>query len=107
MCGRFGHKAINCFQRRNFETRNNLASLRWPQYNNRFGPLRSEIECYKCNNFGHIAKDCRMKIPTVRNEEMSNKVLNNARTTTNVELLFKLRITALVNGMLIAFALSI
>ena len=25
-CGRFGHKAVNCFQRRNFETRNNLAS---------------------------------------------------------------------------------
>ena len=29
-CGRFGQKAINCFQRRNFDTRNNLASLRRP-----------------------------------------------------------------------------
>ena len=27
-CRRFGHKVVNCFQRRNFETRNNLASLR-------------------------------------------------------------------------------
>ena len=90
-CGKSGHKVVNFFQRRNFETRNNPASLRWPQYNNRFSPLRSEIEYYKCNNFGHIAKDCRMKLPTVRNEERSNnqkrehhKVwikVSNARTT--------------------------
>ena len=73
-CGRFGHKAVNCFQRRNFETRNNLASLRRPQYNNRFDPLRSEIECYKCNNFGHIARNCRTRIPTVKNEDLPNKV---------------------------------
>ena len=71
-CGKFEHKVVNCFQRRNFETRNNPTRLGWPQYNNKFGPLRSEIECYKCNNFGHIAIDCIMKIPTVRNEERSN-----------------------------------
>ena len=39
-CGRFEYKVVNYFQRRNFETRNNHASLRRPQYSNRFGPLR-------------------------------------------------------------------
>ena len=29
-CGRFGHKVVNCFKR-TFKTRNNHASLRWPQ----------------------------------------------------------------------------
>jgi hypothetical protein len=29
---------------------------------NRFESLSTEVECYKCNNFGHMAKDCRMKI---------------------------------------------
>jgi hypothetical protein len=27
---------------------------------NRFLSLRIEVECYKCNNFGHVAKYCRM-----------------------------------------------
>ena len=36
--------------------------------------MRSEIECYKCNNFGHIAINYRMRIPVVRNEDMPIKV---------------------------------
>jgi hypothetical protein len=27
---------------------------------NRFESLSTEVECYKCNNFGHMAKYCRM-----------------------------------------------
>jgi hypothetical protein len=30
---------------------------------NRFESLRNEVECYKYNNFGHMAKDCRMIVP--------------------------------------------
>jgi hypothetical protein len=30
---------------------------------NRFESLSTEVECYKCNNFGHMAKDCRMTVP--------------------------------------------
>ena len=30
---------------------------------NRFESLSTEGECYKCNNFGHMAKDCRMTVP--------------------------------------------
>ena len=41
-CGRFEHKVVNCFSRRNFETMNNHASLRQPQYSNRYVPFISE-----------------------------------------------------------------
>jgi hypothetical protein len=27
-----------------------------------FESLSIEVECYKCNNFGHMAKDCRMTV---------------------------------------------
>jgi hypothetical protein len=27
-----------------------------------FQSLSTEVECYKCNNFGHMAKDCRMTV---------------------------------------------
>jgi hypothetical protein len=30
---------------------------------NRFESLSIEVECYKCNNFGHMAKNCRMTVP--------------------------------------------
>jgi hypothetical protein len=30
---------------------------------NRFKSLSTEVECYKCNNFGHVAKNCRMIVP--------------------------------------------
>jgi hypothetical protein len=30
---------------------------------NRFESLSTEVECYKCNNFGHMAKNCRMAVP--------------------------------------------
>ena len=30
---------------------------------NRFESLSTEVECYKCNNFGHMEKDCRMTVP--------------------------------------------
>jgi hypothetical protein len=30
---------------------------------NGFEYLSTKVECYKCNHFGHMAKDCRMTVP--------------------------------------------
>jgi hypothetical protein len=30
---------------------------------NMFESLSIEVECYKCNNFGHMAKNYRMTVP--------------------------------------------
>jgi hypothetical protein len=30
---------------------------------NKFESLRTKVECYKCHNFGHMAKYCRMTVP--------------------------------------------
>ena len=30
---------------------------------NKFESLRTEVECYKCKNFGHMAKVCTMTVP--------------------------------------------
>jgi hypothetical protein len=71
-CNNFGHKAINCRayarNRSNYGgyPKNNYLRKPHESYNknyNSFGSLNNEVECYKCNNFGHIAKDCRLIVP--------------------------------------------
>jgi hypothetical protein len=71
-CNNFGHKAINCRayakNRSNYGgySRNNYLKKPHEAYNrnyNNFGSLNNEVECYKCNNFGHEAKDCRLIVP--------------------------------------------
>jgi hypothetical protein len=39
---------------------------------NMFESLSIEVQCYKCNNFGHMAKDCRMKIPPREPQQDNN-----------------------------------
>jgi hypothetical protein len=39
---------------------------------NRFEYLSIEVECYKCNNFGHMAKDCRMIVPPKEPQHNNN-----------------------------------
>jgi hypothetical protein len=68
----FGHKAVNC--RSNTKNRRNNESYTRNSYSrrsheaqsrsyNRFGSLSDEVECYKCNKFGHIARDCKLIVP--------------------------------------------
>jgi hypothetical protein len=71
-CNNFGHKVVNCrantknisnyegYTRNSYPRRSHEAQNR--SYN-RFGSLSDEVECYKCNNFGHMAKYCRLTIP--------------------------------------------
>jgi hypothetical protein len=39
---------------------------------NRFESLSTKVECYKCNNFGHMAKDCRMTVPPRESQQNNN-----------------------------------
>jgi hypothetical protein len=75
-CNDFGHKAINCrackkgrntWNRSSHENPKNRYEDNYPikpceafdiNYNS-FDALGYEIECYNCNNFGHIARNCR------------------------------------------------
>ena len=68
----FGHEDINCrAYARNISNyggypKNNYLINPHEDYNrndNIFGSFNIEVECYKCNNFGHIAKNCRLAIP--------------------------------------------
>jgi hypothetical protein len=68
-CGNFGHKAINCRinERNNYASYMNGENSRYENVRrpfninyNRFDPLMDQnIVCYKCNNIGHKARDCR------------------------------------------------
>jgi hypothetical protein len=71
-CNNFGHKVVNCRANRrninNFESHTQNGYPRRPietqrRSYNRFESLSTEVECYKCNNFGHMAKNCRMTVP--------------------------------------------
>jgi hypothetical protein len=39
---------------------------------NRFESLRIEVECYKCNNFEHVAKDCRIIVLPKESQQNNN-----------------------------------
>jgi hypothetical protein len=40
---------------------------------NRFESLSTEVECYKCNNFGHMAKYFRMIVPPKEPQQNNNR----------------------------------
>jgi hypothetical protein len=80
-CNNFGHKVVNC--RANNRNNNNFESHTQRDYSrrpsetqrrsyNRFESLSTEVECYKCNNFGHMAKDCRMTVPPKEPQQNNN-----------------------------------
>jgi hypothetical protein len=71
-CNNFGHKAMNCRDNNrninNFEIHTHKGYPRRPietqrRSYNRFESLSTEVECYNCNKFGHMAKYCRMTVP--------------------------------------------
>jgi hypothetical protein len=71
-CNNFGHKVVNCRannrKNNNFESHTQRGYSRRPSETqriiyNRFESLSTEVECYKCNNFGHVDKTCRMIVP--------------------------------------------
>jgi hypothetical protein len=90
-CNNFGHKAVNC--RANNRNNNNFESYTQRDYSRRpsdtqrrsynmFESLSTEVECYKCNNFGHMAKDCRMTIPPKEPQQNNNSHIQEHQKTT-------------------------
>jgi hypothetical protein len=72
-CNNFGHKSMNYRGKnrktKNFESHTQRGYPTRPRKThrisyNRFESLSTEVECYKCNNFGHMAKDFRMTVPS-------------------------------------------
>jgi hypothetical protein len=74
-CYKYGHKASFCnsfsrkinahnsHERSNFEYGRGHGKTSQNNINysyNRFDTLRYETECYKCNNFGHVSRNCPM-----------------------------------------------
>jgi hypothetical protein len=72
---------VNCIDnngnKNNFEIHTKRGYLRRPSETkrrsyNRFESLSNEVECYKCNNFGHMAKDCRNTTPPREPQQNNN-----------------------------------
>jgi hypothetical protein len=72
---------VNC--RANNRNSNNFESYTQRDYSRRpsdtqrrshnmFESLSTEVECYKCNNFGHMDKDCRMTVPPKEPQKNNN-----------------------------------
>jgi hypothetical protein len=80
-CNDFGHKTVNCrannMNSNNFESYTQRDFSRIPNDTqrrsyNEFESLITEVECYKCNNFRHMAKDCRMTVPPKEPQQNNN-----------------------------------
>jgi hypothetical protein len=80
-CNNFGHKVVNCRannrNNNNFESHTQTGYSRRPSETqrrsyNRFESFSTEVECYKCNNFGHMAKNYRMAVPVKEPQQNNN-----------------------------------
>lgn len=64
-CNNFGHKVVNCraFANNNrmFHNSSKAKLVRHERNHNSFGFLKLDLECFKCHNLGHKAKDSRIK----------------------------------------------
>jgi hypothetical protein len=49
---------------------------------NRFESLSTEVECYKCKNFGHVAQNCRMTVPPKKPRQNNNSHRQEPQKTT-------------------------
>ena len=56
---------------------------------NRFENLRNNMECYKCQNFGHIARDCRLENPLEESSKPQNEQKWKKKENDNCALAFK------------------
>jgi hypothetical protein len=89
-CNNFGHKAVNC-RGNNKNIKNfDYTQKGYPRrpsetqrisYNS-FESLSTEVECYKCNNFGHMAKDFKMIVPPREPQQNNNSHIQEPQKRT-------------------------
>ena len=67
-CDNFGHKSLNWeTNRKVHEYKKKSSSHKTKGNHNLFTLLQKyDIECYKCNNHGHMARDCKLMTPMKR-----------------------------------------
>ena len=77
-CHNFGHNVVQCVANKTIMTiearkQRNETRIKNDMYNI-FSPLKNEIECAYCNNFGHEESECRSKFQAEENIPSSSKV---------------------------------
>jgi hypothetical protein len=71
-CNNFGHKAVHCkaygqYNRRNIQRYKNNKYMTEKRNYNSFSPLQNfNIECKKCNNYGHKTRECRLPMQSLK-----------------------------------------
>jgi hypothetical protein len=96
-CNNYGHNAIDCrayARNRNTWSINSYENSRsqfdgnyvrkprgaFDKNYNRFGALNYEIECYKCNNFGHTTINCRSRFTCSSSPSKENRQVPKQQT---------------------------
>ena len=94
-CGKFGHEDVEChmYPRNEYNSRTSIKyePPRAQRNINRFEHLRNNMECYKFQNFGHIARDCRLENPLEEYSKPQNERTWNKKKTANCALTLKVQ----------------
>ena len=78
-CYRSSHKEIDCkipIKRNVAYPRKQFGERNYAQNRNPYSILLEEIECSKCNNFGHTVEQCRLK--KGHNDDMAKEICDLA-----------------------------
>ena len=85
-CNNFGQKALNCRTERKVSKYKKKSSSNGSKGNkNTFTLLQKyDIECYKCNNHGHMPRDCKLMTPTrntaaIRSQDTNRRSIGGKR----------------------------
>ena len=68
--GKYNYKNVQIYGYKNNKNNNNQENRNY----NSFSPLQSyNVECHKCNNYGHKASDCRLPKHPIKNSKIQEE----------------------------------